>query len=75
MPTLRDIVFEALDNSVENGYSPGPDDLATATELLDQDSEVAGFFGCGSEYPGENDPRHVKRVMGVIAEWKKERDK
>lgn len=69
---LRGLVFQSLDNAVENGYEGVfTDPTATvAVETLDHDAEVEGL---AEEISPQDHPSLVPKVSEIVVEWRDER--
>lgn len=58
---LRELVFRALDATIENGYEVDVDNNLEAMSLLDLDAEI------------EESGSDINAVAELVAEWKKAR--
>jgi hypothetical protein len=66
MQTVREWVFQNLDNLVANGYTPNADDEAEASEMLNE----TDVTGTPLEAAGDL-TEHVQQVAYAVAEWKR----
>lgn len=63
--TIEAYVHECLDNMVENGYEPNPDDLHEASEIVDQ-TDVLDAFDWGEAKTDDV----VQLLTPFVASWK-----
>jgi hypothetical protein len=68
MQTVREWVFQNLDNLVANGYAPNDDNKAEAVEMLDQ----VDVRGTPLE-DAEDLTEHIQEVSFAVAAWKASR--
>ena len=69
MDNIRRLVFEALDNALENGYDNvlTENSEQTATDLLDYDADIEGW--AETKHPKDH-PAAIPEVSTIVQEYR-----